>query len=124
MAEIAKHTLNIKLNGFIDSRVVELANDATNKLEKGIFIPFEQNCIEQNKVGNYYAKCYVNDANFDRGYSRQSYSVVLRLSAEKAKEMKELGYKYFPMGYMTDNYNYKSNNNYKSGQKVKLSDYE
>ena len=44
---------------------------------------------------------------------------------KKAKEMKELGYKYFPMGYMTDNWNYKGNKgNDNVTKKVKLSDYE
>ena len=114
--------LHLKVNHFIGSKIVTLPNDVTNKLEEGIFIPFEPNGIERNKNGNYFARFFVNEWLLGTGYSYQTHNIVLRVPKDKMKELQELGYDKVKMGHLTLS---KYQNNFiTDGEKVKLEDYE
>lgn len=46
--------IDLKLNTFIDSRIIEMYDDDIRANRKGIFIPFDINGIRLSKRGNVY----------------------------------------------------------------------
>lgn len=123
MTKLNNYIIYFKLNGFYGSKVVELENEKTGRIEKGIFIPFDVNELKPNKKGNYIVQCFANEWLFARGYKNQTHSLRLKLSGRILNLFKKNGWDSPRMGYMT-----RSFAEYmpyvEKEEKVKLSDYE
>lgn len=70
---------------------MELEDKYTGKMQKGIFIPFEQNNIIKNKIGNIHSMIRATECSHQS--KRGSHFLTMIMSKEKKDELRELGYK-------------------------------
>lgn len=97
----ANYILNLKLNSFIDSRIVEV-EDNEGVMEKGIFIPIDKNGLRVTDRGNVRCYAFVNE---NQTYTHEKQTHYVRLKGSKAwvEHLKDLGYESPYIGYMRPN---------------------
>lgn len=93
------YVAKIKLSNFLGSKVVDLENDETGELEKGIFIPIELNSLFLTPRNQVIAWAFVNEKLHDTG---DGFSHYLKLKTDKyhIKKLNDLGYETPYLGSM------------------------
>jgi len=93
------YVAKIKLSNFLGSKVVDLENDETGELEKGIFIPIELNSLFLTPRNQVIAWAFVNEKLHDTG---DGFSHYLKMKTDKhhVELLDKLGYKAPYLGSM------------------------
>lgn len=93
--------LVIRLNNFLQSRIIDSENETTGEIEKGIFIPFKWNELSITGKGNINATIGMFEREHDFRYN-QSHDLVPLWSQAYRQQMTLLGIRPNILGFATN----------------------
>jgi hypothetical protein len=91
------YKLTLILNRFQQTRIIDVENEVTGDLEKGIFIPFKWNDIRLGRKGNVYA--FIAMFERDDFKFKETHNLSCMWNSTFRKEMDRLGVKRLQIGH-------------------------